>query len=72
MKMKMREEEEEGKVDEEMRRRKTVDASRELGGSVEEIGRLFERMWKIGIEECRIWAMSSVFSLIRAQWRRGR
>jgi hypothetical protein len=42
------EEEEESEVEEEKRRR-TVDASRELGGKVEEMGRLFERIWKLGV-----------------------
>lgn len=43
------EEGEERKVSEVRRRRKTVECSRELGGKVEEMGRLFERMWKIGV-----------------------
>jgi hypothetical protein len=42
--------EEEGVVmdekEEEQERRKTIDAARELGGSVESLGRLFERVWK--------------------------
>jgi len=42
--------EEEGAVmnekEEEQERRKTIDAARELGGSVESLGRLFERVWK--------------------------
>lgn len=58
----MEEEEERGKLEEEERRRKTVDASRELGGSVEELGRLFERMWKIGVGGVDLEDIESVFS----------
>ena len=40
------EEEEESYREEEAARRMTVDAARELGGSVERLGRAFERVWK--------------------------
>lgn len=43
------EEGEERKGAEEKMRRHTVDGSRELGGKLEEMGRLFERIWKIGV-----------------------
>ncbi|KDR68370.1 hypothetical protein GALMADRAFT_146330 [Galerina marginata CBS 339.88] len=39
-------ESEEGEQREEEEWRKTVDAARELGGGVEELGRMFERAWK--------------------------
>ncbi len=53
---------EEGKAEEEGRRRKMVDASRELGGSVEEMGGLFERMWKIGVGGVDMGDVDCVFS----------
>jgi hypothetical protein len=36
----------ENEKEEEQERRMTIDAARELGGSVESLGRLFERVWK--------------------------
>jgi len=60
------EEEEEGKAEEERRRRRTVDASRELGGNVGGIGRLFERIWKIGVGSVEMGDVQSAFSDVQS------
>ena len=57
-----REEDVDGKATEEKMRRQTVDASRELSGKVEEMGRLFERMWKIGVGGVDLMDVERVFS----------
>jgi len=59
------EEDEDCRAEEERRRRRTVDASRELGGSVEEMGRLFERLWKIGVGSVEMGDVECAFSNVQ-------